>query len=213
VHDAYDSTAANLEGYALQAVLRSATDTLKFRCDDPARVHAVATGGDCALVLPQSVFLRGTQGTAQAWLQLRATNGTLVAQSLRTAVTLHGRPTYPAPLPLSGFLFAPYRAVFPGELVRIAVFAHSAGQRAGGFQIRVSYDRAVLAYSGYELPPAWRVRCHCSSPTLAVPRACGLLPSRGLRLSLARMNSTLPDTTPAPYADHQRAAADPHSSP
>lgn len=57
----------------------------------------------------------------------------------------------------SGFMYAPYRYVYPGEEISLAVFAHSDGQRAGGFQIRVPFNSSVLSYSGFVLPSAWRV--------------------------------------------------------
>jgi hypothetical protein len=163
LHDIYGSTAVNVTGVTLVATFVSPTATIStYSCPDPATSLNSSIGGDCSVLLPSSLFspARTSSNHAQqfqAWLQLRSRNGTDLHQSKRTVITLHSKPAAAPPAERSGFMRAPYRHVYPGEQIRLAVFAHSGGQRAGGFQIRVAFDSALLSYSGYELPPAWRV--------------------------------------------------------
>lgn len=157
----YGSTAVDLRGVALIATFVSPSATLTtFACASTFTAHNSTTGGDCSVVLPRTLFQSQQQTQQfQAWLQLRAANGTALHQSSRTAITLHSKPTSEDPIARSGFMYAPYRHVYPGEEIKLAVFAHSGGQRAGGFQIRVPFDSTVLSYSGYELPDTWMVFC------------------------------------------------------
>lgn len=162
LHDAYGSTAVDMTGVALIATFVSPTSTVTtYTCPSPSTAHTAASGGDCSIVLPTSLFQASQQSRQfQTWLQLRAANGTTVHESSRTAITLTSKPDSQEPVARSGFMYAPYRHVYPGEEIRLAVFAHSGGQRAGGFQIRVPFDSSVLSYTGYELPSTWRV-CFC----------------------------------------------------
>ena len=158
LYDAFSSTAVDVSAVTLRITLRGAQQTVHLPCVTPSTAYSADTGGDCDAVIPSSLTAPGQVAILQASLEVVAANGTVIAESARSAVDLAGVPAQSAPLARSGFMFAPYREVYPGEAVRMAVFADSDGQRAGGFQVQVQFDGAVLQYSGYELNSAWKVR-------------------------------------------------------
>jgi hypothetical protein len=159
LYDVYNSTSVDVSGINVKATVRGSQGTAVSLC---LSSYSADVGGDCTVTLPRSLFTDGEVTSMQAWLQLLTTNGTVLAETVRSALTLRGKPLQNDPASRSGFLYAPYRIVYPGEIIHFSVFAHSGGQRAGGFQIKVELDGALLEYSGYELPSAWKVRACCS---------------------------------------------------
>eukprot|EP00892_Ulva_mutabilis_P000130 jgi/Ulvmu1/10117/UM006_0068.1 len=155
--DAHSSTAVDVRGLSVRVMLRSAQQTASFACAGPAASYSADTGGDCDVIVPRSLASAGLVAIVQASVEVVAADGTKLAESTRAPVSVAGVPAQTAPLDRSGFMYAPYRPVHPGEAVRMAVFAHSAGQRAGGFQIKVQFDETVLQYAGYELHSAWKI--------------------------------------------------------
>lgn len=157
LYDAFASTAVDTIGVSVRVALRGTRETVRLACTSLA-TYSPDGGGDCLVAIPASLTSPGEVASLQASVEAVAADGTIIAESARAAVDLAGVPAQTAPLARSGFMYAPYRTVYPGETVRMAVFAHSAGQRAGGFQVKVQFDDAVLQYSGYELHSAWKVR-------------------------------------------------------
>ena len=156
LYDAHYSTAVDVAGLSARVTLRSAQLTVRLPCANPGAGYSADSGGDCDVFAPASLTAPGQVAAVQASIEVIA-DGAVVAESARAPVDVAGVPPHAEALPRSGFMYAPYRPVYPGEAVRMAVFAHSAGQRAGGFQIKVQFDAAVLQYSGYELHHAWKV--------------------------------------------------------
>lgn len=162
LYDAFASTAVETVGVSVRVALRGTQQTIRLACTSLV-TYTPDGGGDCLVAIPTSLTSPGVVASLQASVEAVAADGTIIAESTRAPVDLAGLPAQSAPLARSGFMYAPYRTVYPGETVRMAVFAHSAGQRAGGFQVKVQFDNTVLQYSGYELHSAWKVR---------TPRTC-----------------------------------------
>lgn len=163
LYDAFASTAVDVTGVSVRVALRGTQETVRLACTSLA-TYTPDNGGDCLVVIPTYLTSPAQVASLQASVEAVAVDGTIIAESARAAVELAGVAAQSVPLARSGFMYAPYRTVYPGEAVRMAVFAHSAGQRAGGFQVKVQFDNAVLQYSGYELHSAWKVRS---------PHVCG----------------------------------------